>query len=90
MVRPGAWLAVLYSGALAIVTAYFLWSYCIRQLGSTRTVLYTNFTPLVALAIAWPALGETPSLVQLLGASGTVAGSILVRVGKIARPSLER
>jgi drug/metabolite transporter (DMT)-like permease len=48
-------------------------------------VVYTNFTPLVALAIAWPTLGETPSLLQLLGASGVVAGSILVRAGKIER-----
>ncbi len=82
-VRPAAWLAVLYSGALAIATAYFLWCYCIRQIGSTRTVVYTNFTPLVALAVAWPALGETPSPLQLLGAGGIVAGSFLVRVGKI-------
>jgi drug/metabolite transporter (DMT)-like permease len=84
-VRPAAWLAVLYSGAFAIATTYFLWGYCIRQIGSTRTVVYTNFTPLVALAIAWPTLGETPSLLQLLGASGVVAGSILVRAGKIER-----
>jgi drug/metabolite transporter (DMT)-like permease len=81
-----SWLAVLYSGAFAIATAYFLWYFCIRQIGSTRTAVYTNFTPVVALLVAWPALGEVPTALQAAGAGGIIAGSILVRAGKIERP----
>jgi len=77
-VRPATWLAVLYSGACAIAAAYFLWAYCLRQIGSTRTVVYTNVTPLAALAIAWATLGEVPSPLQLVGAVGIVAGSLVV------------
>lgn len=84
-VRPIAWLAVLYSGAFAIATAYLLWYYCIRRIGSTRTAVYTNFTPVVALLIAWPTLGEVPTLLQAVGAGGVIAGSVLVRAGKIER-----
>jgi len=84
-VRPVAWLAVLYSGAFAIATAYFLWYYCVRRIGSTRTAVYTNFTPVLALLIAWPALGEVPTPLQAIGAGGVIAGSILVRAGKIER-----
>jgi len=41
-------------------------------------VVYTNVTPLVALAIAWATLGEVPSPLQLVGAVGIVAGSLVV------------
>jgi drug/metabolite transporter (DMT)-like permease len=77
-VRPATWLAVFYSGAFSIATAYLLWAYCLRQIGSTRTVVYTNATPLVALALAWATLGEVPSVLQVVGAVGIVAGSFLV------------
>lgn len=85
-VHPISWLAVLYSGVFAIATAYFLWYFCVRQIGSTRTAVYTNFTPVVALLVAWPALGEVPTALQAAGAGGIIVGSILVRVGKIERP----
>lgn len=78
-VSPAAWLAVGYSGAFAIGTAYTLWSYCVRQLGSTRTTLYANLTPLVALAVAWLTLGETPGLLQAAGAAAILTGAALVR-----------
>ena len=89
-VRPISWLAVGYSGAFAIATAYFLWYYCIRQIGSTRTAVYTNFTPVVALIVAWLTLGEAPTLLQAAGAGGIIVGSILVRAGKIERPAANR
>jgi drug/metabolite transporter (DMT)-like permease len=89
-VRPAAWLAVAYSGTFAIATAYFLWSYCVRQIGSTRTTVYTNATPMVAILVAWLTLGETPTLLQLAGAGAIVAGTILVRLGKIERSPLGR
>jgi drug/metabolite transporter (DMT)-like permease len=89
-VRPVSWLAVLYSGIFAIATAYFLWCYCIRQIGSTRTAVYTNFTPVVALLIAWLTLGEVPTPLQAAGAGGIIVGSVLVRAGKIERPRLGR
>jgi len=89
-VRPATWLAVLYSGACAIAAAYFLWAYCLRQIGSTRTVVYTNVTPLVALAIAWATLGEVPSPLQLVGAVGIVAGSLVVTLHSGPRSSAQR
>lgn len=85
-----SWLVVLYSGAFAIATAYFLWSYCIRQIGSTRTAVYANFTPVIALLIAWLTLGEVPTLLQVAGAGGIIVGSGLVRAGKIERPRIDR
>jgi drug/metabolite transporter (DMT)-like permease len=82
-IRAASWGAVLYSGTCAIGAAYFLWAYCLRQIGSTRTVVYTNVTPLVALALAWVTLGEVPTPLQLIGGASILAGSLVVTL----RPS---
>ncbi|UCC72766.1 MAG: EamA family transporter [Gemmatimonadota bacterium] len=84
-VRPVSWLALFYSGAFAIALAYFIWYYSIRQIGNTRTAVYSNFIPVVALVIAWLTLGETPTWLQMLGAGAIVGGTILVRLGRIER-----
>jgi drug/metabolite transporter (DMT)-like permease len=82
-VRPVSWLALLFSGAFAIALAYFIWYHSIRQIGNTRTAVYSNFIPVVALVIAWLMLSETPTWLQLLGAAAVVGGTILVRLGRI-------
>ncbi len=82
-VRPVSWLALLYSGAFAIALAYFIWYYSIHQIGSTRTAVYSNFIPVVALIIAWLTLGEVPTAPQLAGAGAILGGTVLVRLGRI-------
>jgi drug/metabolite transporter (DMT)-like permease len=82
-VRPVSWLALLFSGAFAIAVAYFIWYYSVRQIGNTRTTVYSNFIPVVALLIAWLMLAETPTWLQLLGAAAVVGGTVLVRIGRI-------
>jgi drug/metabolite transporter (DMT)-like permease len=83
-VRPIAWAGTVYSGLFAIAVAYVIWSYGVRKIGSTRTAIYSNITPVVALIVAWAALGESPTLGQLAGAVVIFAGIYLVRHGMIA------
>jgi drug/metabolite transporter (DMT)-like permease len=83
-VRPIAWAGLIYSGLFAIAVAYVIWSYGVRKIGSTRTAIYSNITPIVALLVAWPALGESPTPGQLAGALVIFAGIYLVRHGMIA------
>ena len=83
-VRPIAWAGLVYSGLFAIAVAYIIWSYGVRKIGSTRTAIYSNVTPIVALLVAWAALGESPTLGQLAGAVVIFAGVYLVRHGMIA------
>ncbi|NIR43356.1 MAG: EamA family transporter [Gemmatimonadetes bacterium] len=87
-VGAGSWLALIYSGAFAIALAYFIWYYSIRAIGNTRTAVYSNLIPVVALVIAWLTLGEQPTWLQLAGAAGIVAGTILVRLGRVERAPL--
>ena len=75
-----AWGAVAYSGLLAMVVAYLCWYRGVRVLGPTRASMYANLQPLVAILVAWAALGETPRLAQLAGAACIMAGLLMTRL----------
>lgn len=78
-VRTWSWVGLLYSGIMAIAVAYLLWYYAVRHLGSSRTSVYSNTIPIVALVIAWLTLGETPGWLQILGAIAILGGIVLAR-----------
>ncbi len=84
-----SWGGLLYSGAFSIAVAYLLWYYGVRHMGSTRTALYSNTIPIVALGIAWLTLGETPGQLQLLGAAAIVVGVTLSRTRSPRRGHVE-
>lgn len=75
----GIWAVALYAGVLSISVAYALWNRGVRRLGNSRTAVYSNLVPVVALGAAWVALGERPSVLQLLGAGVILAGLRLTR-----------
>jgi drug/metabolite transporter (DMT)-like permease len=61
------------------VAAYLLFYRGVRILGPTRTAMYANLQPAVALFVAWVTLGELPSSVQVLGALAILVGIVLTR-----------
>lgn len=85
---PAAWLAAILSGSLAIGLSYFFWNYGISQMGSARTALYSNFTPVIALGVAWLWLGETLTHRQTVGAALAITGVVLAR--HATRPTRKR
>lgn len=93
-VSPMAWGSVVYAGVFAIGLAYALWYRGVRRLGSSRTAVYSNLVPVVALVVAWAWLGERPSLLQVLGALAVIGGLTVARLarrrpGTRAEPPLE-
>ncbi len=74
-----AWLAILYSGIFALVIAYLIWYRGIRLIGPTRTSMYSNLQPVIAVLVAWAALGEVPTAAQGAGAAAVMAGLLLTR-----------
>ena len=78
-VTPGAWGAVLYSGVVALVVAYLFYYRGVRVLGPTRTAMFANLQPLIALVVAYMTLGETPTGVQLAGAAAIMVGLLVSR-----------
>ena len=87
-ITPGMWLAVLYGGVLSIGIAYLIWYYGVSVLGNTRTSVYSNLTPALAMLVAWLWLGEVPSAGQLAGAAIIVGGVTLAQSrGRAAAPT---
>lgn len=78
-VHVATWGAVAYAGVLGIGVAYMLWYYGVRHIGNTRTATFANVVPVLALAVAWLWLHETPTFLQLLGAGIIIAGVSLAR-----------
>lgn len=78
-VSGATWWAVAYSGVLSIGVAYSLWYFGVQHVGSTRTAVFNNLVPVVALAVAWAWLHEVPTPVQLGGAAIIVTGVSLAR-----------
>ena len=78
-VSRGGWLALFYSSVISMVVAYFFWYRGLRILGPTRTSVYANVQPIVALLVAWAFLSETPTIFQGVGAATIIAGVFLTR-----------
>jgi len=83
-VRPVAWGGLAYSALLAIAVAHSLWNYGVKKMGSTRTAVYGNVTPVVAMLVAWAMLGERPTIGQTIGACIIFVGLYFVRNGMVA------
>ena len=75
----GGWLALVYSSVVSMGIAYFFWYRGLRVLGPTRTAVYANLQPIIALIVAWVFLSETPTIFQGVGAATIVAGVFLTR-----------
>src|SRR5438093_5909905 len=62
-----AWLGLGYSALLSIVYCYFIWAHALNRIGVAHTAVFSNVTPIVALAAGWALLGERPLAAQLIG-----------------------
>ena len=78
-VGVGGWLALLYSSIISMGLAYLFWYRGLRVLGPTRTSVYSNLQPIIALLVAWAFLGENPTAFQGIGAVTIIAGVFMTR-----------
>ena len=74
-----AWAAIVFSGLGALVIAYLCWYRGVRVLGPTRTSMYGNLQPVVALIFAWVILHEVPTVTQGMGAVSIITGLLMTR-----------
>ena len=64
-----AWLMLVYSAVFALVVAYLIWYTAVQRVGNTRTSIYSNVVPLVAMAVAAVALDEPVTARKIAGAA---------------------
>jgi drug/metabolite transporter (DMT)-like permease len=78
-IGPSAWAALLYSSVIAMVIAYLFWYRGLRLLGPTKTAVYTNLQPAIAIVVAWIFLHESPTTWQGVGTGTIMTGIYLTR-----------
>jgi drug/metabolite transporter (DMT)-like permease len=79
-VPAGAWAALVLSALLALFVAYVIWYTAVQTIGNARTSVYSNVTPVVAMAVAAIWLGEPVTLRKIAGAAAVMAGLAVTRV----------
>jgi drug/metabolite transporter (DMT)-like permease len=75
-----AWVGLIYSAALAFVVAYLIWYTGVQRLGNSRTSLYSNLVPVVAMTVAAIWLAEPLTIRKLIGAVAVLGGLALTRI----------
>ncbi len=74
-----AWGSLFYASVISMGLAYLFWYRGLRVLGPTRTAVYSNLQPVVAILVAWIFLNETPTAWQGFGAGTIITGLFLTR-----------
>jgi drug/metabolite transporter (DMT)-like permease len=77
----GAWLSLVYGGAIGMLGGNALWQRAVHEIGAARTLVYLYLEPVGAMVIAAIVLGERLTLVQAFGGLLALAGVALVRKG---------
>ncbi len=80
-VAAAGWAAVAYAGLVAIFLCFVLWYVSIKAVGSAKTGVYSNLTPILTIFFAGLILGERLTALQAAGAAVTLAGVYLTRSG---------
>jgi drug/metabolite transporter (DMT)-like permease len=73
------WGAILYASVISMGLAYLFWYRGLRVLGPTRTAVYGNLQPVIAILVAWIFLSEVPTMWQGVGAGTIITGLFLTR-----------
>jgi drug/metabolite transporter (DMT)-like permease len=74
------WVGTVASALLALNVAYLIWYTAVQRIGNTRTSLFSNMVPVVAMLLAWAGLGERIPPVKLAGAAFIFGGVLVTRI----------
>jgi drug/metabolite transporter (DMT)-like permease len=75
-----SWLLMAASSLLALSFAYMVWYTAVQKMGSARTALYSNLTPIVAMIVAALWLGEQITRQQVFGTVLILSGLAVTRL----------
>jgi drug/metabolite transporter (DMT)-like permease len=76
-----AWASVLYMSLFSSVLAYLIYYYALSKIPATRVSAFSYLQPLIATAVAIPALGERPTTSLAFGGSLVLLGVFLAERG---------
>jgi len=82
-VNAATWAGLVYSAMFSVCLAYMIWYVAIRQIGGSRTSVYSNVIPVVAMAVAYVWLGEPVGWVKVVGAAAVLGGVAIARLQRL-------
>jgi len=82
-----AWAGVVYSAVFSLVVAYAIWYTAVQRLGGSRTAVYSNVVPIVAMSIAAIVLAEPITASKAAGAAAVILGVALTRLERPPLPA---
>jgi drug/metabolite transporter (DMT)-like permease len=88
-VPMSAWAALALSAVLALFVAYMIWYTAVQTIGGTRTAVYSNITPIVAMLVAAIWIGEPLTFRKLAGAAAVIAGLAVTRLERRSLAPIE-
>ena len=78
-----SWVLMTASSLLALAFSYIVWYTAVQRIGSSRTAVYSNLTPIVAMIVAAVWLGEQITGTQMLGAALILSGIAVTRLSPV-------
>jgi drug/metabolite transporter (DMT)-like permease len=75
------WLQILYLGIVTSVLAYVLWYYALSRAEAGKVALFTNLQPILTTVLAVLLLGQSLTVMFVLGGMITLSGVILAQFG---------
>jgi drug/metabolite transporter (DMT)-like permease len=78
-----SWFLMAASALLALAFSYIVWYTAVQKIGSSRTAVYSNLTPLVAMIVAAVWLGEQITTTQMIGATLILSGIAITRLSPV-------
>lgn len=79
-VSTRSWWLMIWSAVFSMALAYIIWYTAVQRIGSSRTSIYSNLTPIVAMIVAFLWLGEPITRAQLIGTAAIIAGVFVTRL----------
>jgi drug/metabolite transporter (DMT)-like permease len=76
-----SWILMSLSSLLALAFSYMIWYTGVQRIGSSRTAIYSNLTPIVAMIVAAVWLSEPIGLTQIIGAAMILSGVFVIFSG---------
>jgi drug/metabolite transporter (DMT)-like permease len=87
MISLTSWILMALSSLLALALSYMIWYTAVQRIGSSRTAIYSNLTPIVAVVVAAVWLGEPVGGPQIIGAIAIVGGVFITRLAPAPAPA---
>lgn len=80
LISVRSWWLMIGSSVLSLAFAYMIWYTAVQRIGSSRTAMYSNLTPIVAMIVGFLWLGEPITRGQVVGTAAILAGVFVTRM----------